>query len=165
MLDNHPVESVKDIKSTGTSIFDVKAWLGPWRTKLVTVESKELSLDDIEHQIMRPTFRDPRVHYSVNCASTGCPNLKRTPWRAETLEADLEAAAAAYINSPHGVVAGADGALTVSSIYVWFKEDFGGSDEGVIAHLRKYAGPELAKKLKGQPRITSDQYDWSLNQS
>jgi hypothetical protein len=165
VLDNYPVTSVKDIKSTGTGFFDVKAWLGPWRTKLVKVEGKDLSLDDIEHEIMRPTFKDPRVHYSVNCASIGCPNLKATPWTAETLEADLEAGAKAFINSPRGVVVGDGGKLTVSSIYVWFKEDFGGNDEGVIAHFRKYAAPELAKKLEGSPTIASNDYDWSLNQS
>ncbi len=164
VLQDYPVESIKDIKSKGTGFFDVKAWVGPWRTKLVTVEGRELSLDDIEHEIMRPTFKDPRVHYAVNCASIGCPNLKATPWTAETLEADLEAGARAYVNSPRGVVVNADGSLKVSSIYVWFKEDFGGNDEGVIAHLRKYAEPELAKKLEGQPRIAGDDYDWSLNQ-
>lgn len=165
VLDNYPVASIKDIKSKGTGFFDVKAWLGPWRTKLVKVEGKDLSLDDIEHEIMRPTFKDPRVHYSVNCASIGCPNLKTTPWTAEALEADLETGAKAFINSPRGVVVGDGGKLKVSSIYVWFKEDFGGNDEGVIAHLRKYASPELAKKLEGNPTLASDDYDWSLNQS
>jgi hypothetical protein len=163
ILENYPVKSIKDIKSTGTSLFDVKAFFGPWRTKRVTVEGKELSLDDIEHSIMRPTFKDPRVHYAVNCASIGCPNLKRTPWSAETLEADLEAGAKAFVNHPRGVTANADGSLTVSSIYTWFKEDFGGSDDGVIAHLRRYAGPELAETLKGSPRISGNEYDWSLN--
>jgi hypothetical protein len=165
ILDNYPVDSIRDIRSTGTGLFDVKAWFGPWRTKLVTVEGRELSLDAIEHEIMRPTFKDPRVHYAVNCASIGCPNLKATPWRAETLEDDLEAGAKAFINSPRGVVVKGDGALTVSSIFSWFKEDFGGTDDGVIAHLRKYAGPELAKKLEGNPRIAGDQYDWSLNRA
>lgn len=163
ILDSYPVKSIKDIKSTGTGLFDVKAFFGPWRTKRVTVEGKELSLDDIEHTIMRPTFKDPRVHYAVNCASIGCPNLKTTPWSAETLEADLEAGAKAYVNHPRGVRVNADGTLTVSSIYNWFKEDFGGSDDGVIAHLRKYAGAELAEKLKGSPRISGHDYDWSLN--
>lgn len=163
ILDNYPVKSIKDIKSTGTGLFDVKAFFGPWRTKLVKVEGKDLSLDDIEHTIMRPTFKDPRVHYSVNCASIGCPNLKATPWTAQNLEADLEAGAKAYVNHPRGVTVQPDGSLIVSSIYSWFKEDFGGNDEGVLAHLRKYAGPKLAEKLKGSPKIAGDDYDWSLN--
>ncbi len=163
ILENYPVKSIKDIKSTGTGLFDVKAFFGPWRTQRVTVESKELSLDDIEHTIMRPTFKDPRVHYAVNCASIGCPNLKTTPWSAETLEEDLETAARAYVNHPRGVTFKADGTLTVSSIYEWFKEDFGGNDEGVIAHLRDYAEAELAEKLNGSPTVSGNDYDWSLN--
>ena len=74
VLERHPVRSIRDIRSSGVP-FDPKGWIGPWRTRLVTVEGRRLSLDDIEHEVMRPTFRDPRVHYAVNCASIGCPNL------------------------------------------------------------------------------------------
>ena len=163
LLDNYPVKSIRDIKSTGTGLFDFKASSGPWRTKFLTVEGQSLSLDSIEHDILRPKFKDARVHYAINCASIGCPNLKRTPWSAKALDADLDAAARAYINHPRGVGVARDGSLRVSSIYHWFKEDFGGGDEGIIAHLRKYAGPELAGKLAGKTSIGGHDYDWSLN--
>lgn len=164
VLENYPVDSIRDIKSEGTSLLDFKAFFGPWRTKLTLIEGKKHSLDDIEHKIIRPTFKDARSHYALNCASLGCPNLKQTPWKAETLEADLEAAAAAFINHPRGVKVQSDGDLMVSSIYDWFKEDFGGSEQSVVTHLRKYAKPELAVKLKGQPRIGGYIYDWALNE-
>ncbi|MGF1622612.1 MAG: DUF547 domain-containing protein [Rhodomicrobiaceae bacterium] len=163
VLDRYPVESIRDIKSEGTSLFDFKALYGPWRTKLVTVEGRSMSLDDIEHETLRKHYDDPRVHYAVNCASIGCPNLKPTPWTAETLEVDLDAAARAYINHPRGVTVRADGRLDVSSIYIWFQEDFGGSERGVIQHLRKYAEAGLKKKLTGNTLIVGDGYDWSLN--
>jgi hypothetical protein len=163
LLDNYPVKSIRDIKSTGTGLLDFKASFGPWRTKLLTVEGQSLSLDNIEHDILRPKFRDPRVHYAVNCASIGCPNLKRTPWTAKALEADLEAAARAYINHPRGVSIGPDGSVRVSSVYHWFREDFGGGDQGVITHLQKYAKPELAAKLGSKTAIAGHDYDWSLN--
>lgn len=161
LLDNYPVKSIRDIASTGTGLLDFKA--GPWRTKFLAVERQTLSLDQIEHEILRPKFRDPRVHYAINCASIGCPNLKRTPWTVKTLEADLEAAARAYVNHPRGVSIGTDGALRVSSIYRWFTEDFGGGDKGVIAHLRKYAAPDLAARLARSTSIAGHDYDWSLN--
>ena len=165
ILDNYPVESIRDIASTGTGLFDLKAYTGPWRTKRVTVEGKELSLDAIEHEILRPQFKDPRVHYAVNCASIGCPNLMAKPWTASTLDADLDSAARDYVNHPRGVtVAGAgDRAITVSSIYSWFQEDFGGSQAGVLDHLRQYASPELKKMLEGKTSYDGDSYDWSLN--
>ena len=160
ILDRFPVASIRDIKSDG--LFDPKAYIGPWRTKRVTVEGKSLSLDDIEHEVMRPTFKDPRVHYSVNCASFGCPNLPAKAWNAATLDADLDAAAIDFINHPRGVAVQAGGKLKVSSIYKWFRDDFGPDDAAVIAHFKKHAKPELAAKL-GSATIAEDGYDWSLN--
>jgi hypothetical protein len=164
VIDNYPVRSIRDIKSS-TSLFDIKGYIGPWRTKIATIENQPVSLDDIEHEIMRPTFRDPRVHYSVNCASIGCPNLRARAWRAETLDKDLDVAARTFINHPRGAWVGADGRLRLSSIYKWFKEDFGGTDAGVLAHLRKYAGPDLVARLPAHAQGFDDDYDWSLNQA
>jgi hypothetical protein len=162
IVDRYPVASIRDIRSEGVWL-DPKAFLGPWRTKRVTVEGKPLSLDDIEHDIMRPTLKDPRVHYSVNCASVGCPNLMMRPWAAATLEADLDQAARAFINSRRGVDI-VDKGLKVSSIYKWFIEDFGGNDAGILAHLRKYAQGNLAAAMtEANIRITGDAYDWTLN--
>ncbi|MCU0985410.1 MAG: DUF547 domain-containing protein [Acetobacteraceae bacterium] len=161
ILDHYPVRSIRDIGSRGVP-FDPKGWFGPWRTRLVTVEGRRLSLDDIEHGIMRPTFSDPRVHYAVNCASLGCPNLRPAAWRAGTLARDLDEAAAAFVNHPRGVTVRADGALRVSSIYIWFAEDFGGA-EGTVAHLRRHAATALAARLGPGTRIAEDGYDWSLN--
>ncbi len=164
VIDHYPVKSIREIKSV-TSIFDVKGYIGPWRTTVATVESRPVSLDEIEHTIMRPTFRDPRVHYCVNCASIGCPNLAPRAWRPETLEKDLDAAARAYVNHPRGVQVGADGSLRLSSIYKWYPEDFGGTSAGVIAHLRRYAGPELLARLPADARSFDDDYDWSINET
>jgi hypothetical protein len=151
-----PVRSIRSIRPSPLDI-------GPWKAKRVTVEGRRLSLDDIEHAIMRPTFRDPRVHYAVNCASIGCPNLKRTPWTGANLEADLDAAARTFINSPRGVALRPDGRLTVSSIYRWFREDFGGNDAGVLAHLGRYAAGDLKARIDAGARIGGDAYDWSIN--
>jgi Protein of unknown function, DUF547 len=164
VIEKYPVASIKDIKSDGVWL-DPKGFLGPWRAKRVTVEGRDLSLDDIEHEIMRPTFKDPRVHYTVNCASVGCPNLLPKPWRAATLEADLDEAAKAFVNHPRGVSVTAKDEIQVASIYQWFKADFGGDDAGVLAHLKKYASPTLAKKLEGVKSIARDTYDWNLNES
>lgn len=162
IIDRYPVDSIRDIKSD--SFLDPKAYLGPWRTKRVDVEGRSLSLDDIEHEIMRPTFKNPRVHYAVNCASIGCPNLMPKAWSAPTLRADLDAAARAFVNHPRGVSVVGPGKLRVSSIYVWFKQDFA-ADGGVIAHLKKYAGPSLAQALRTDPEIAGHAYDWRLNEA
>ncbi|MBS7788534.1 DUF547 domain-containing protein [Roseococcus sp. SDR] len=162
VLERYPVRSIKEIRSTGVGL-DPRQFLGPWRTRLVTIEGARLSLDDIEHGTMRPTFRDPRVHYAVNCASIGCPNLPLRAWRAASLEADLDAAARAFVNHPRGAALLPGGGLRVSSIYRWFREDFGGDDAGVITHLARYAAPPLAGALRNLTRVTEDAYDWALN--
>jgi hypothetical protein len=164
VLARHPVRSIRDIRSEGVP-FDPRGWVGPWRTRLVAIEGRRLSLDDIEHAIMRPSFRDPRVHYAVNCASIGCPNLWPRAFRAATLEAELDAAARAFVNHPRGARANADGTLMVSSIYHWFREDFGGDEAGVLAHLARHAAPPLAATLARGARIGGHEYDWALNDS
>ena len=157
ILDRYPVESIRDIRIS-PGLFSV----GPWGRKLVTVEGEELSLDDIEHRILRPIWRDPRIHYAVNCAAVGCPNLATTAYTGAQVDDMLTAAARAYINSPRGARLEPEG-LVVSSIYDWYEEDFGGSGAGVLDHLREYAAPTLARRLEGVRRIAGYRYDWSLN--
>lgn len=156
ILDHPGVKSIRDIDISPGLFAD-----GPWGAKLATVEGRAVTLNDIEHRILRPIFRDPRVHYAVNCASLGCPDLAPRAFTAENRETLLEQAARAYVNHPRGARVTGDG-LVVSSIYVWFAEDFGG-EAGVLAHLRKYARPALRKKLAGVTEIADHAYDWSLN--
>lgn len=157
VLEHYPVPSIRNIKPSG-------GWfsLGPWDEALVTVEGERLSLNDIEHRILRPVWRDPRVHYALNCASVGCPNLREIAFTADNAETLLDVGAREYINDPRGVRF-VDGDLVVSSIYHWFKSDFGGSDRGVIEHLRRYAAPELVAALRNVRRMGGYHYDWSLN--
>lgn len=157
VLDAYPVDTIRDIDISPGLLSN-----GPWGKKLVTVEGEDLSLDDIEHRILRPIWRDPRVHYVVNCASIGCPNLPESALTAKTVEAELEAASRSFINHPRAVRVDQDG-LQVSSIYHWFKEDFGGDDAGVIAHLRRYADGALAEALRDVHSISGHGYDWALN--
>lgn len=137
--------------------------IGPWKRVKTTVNGVEVSLDEIEHGILRVEFDDPRVHYAVNCASYGCPNLRVEPWVAETLDEDLDDAARAFINHPRGVSIRDRGGLKVSEIYKWFKEDFGGTEEAVIAHFLDYADDALAEDIRANADIKKYDYDWALN--
>jgi hypothetical protein len=156
VLAHYPVRSILDI--------DISPGLfarGPWDKSLIQVEGEALTLNDIEHRILRPIWNDPRIHYAVNCASVSCPNLQNRAFTGATVERMLDSAARAYINNRRGArIEG--GQLIVSKIYDWYQEDFGGSERGVIAHLRSYAEPTLAAALVGA-RIDHYAYDWSLN--
>ncbi len=152
VLDAYPVKSIRDIRIS-PGLFSS----GPWGKKLVKVAGEEISLDDIEHRILRPLWRDPRLHYALNCAALGCPNLMRAAFTASNTETLLEEGARTFVSHPRGARL-ENGRLIVSSIYTWFREDFGGSDAAVIEHLKRYGAA-----IGGHVRIDSDGYDWSLN--
>lgn len=158
ILNHYPVKSIRDIDIS-------PGWFssGPWDAKLLTIEGKTLSLNDIEHRILRPIWQDNRVHYAVNCASLGCPNLQAQPFTAKNMENLLDQAARGYINHPRGMKIEGDKAI-LSSIYDWFQVDFGGNEEGVRQHLLMYAGSERAEYLKADNVHFSYDYDWSLNE-
>lgn len=157
VLDHYPVASIREI-DIAPSLFDS----GPWGAKLVSVEDQALSLDDIEHRILRPIWKDPRLHYVLNCAALGCPQLPNQAMTALNGEAMLEQAARDFINHPRGVQATPDG-LVVSRIYDWYLGDFGGYADALIAHFRRYAEPGLAAAIAAAPRIIGYEYDWDLN--
>jgi Protein of unknown function, DUF547 len=156
VLDHYPVSSIRKI-DTSPGLLAV----GPWDKRLVTIEGQSITLNDIEHRILRPIWNDPRLHYALNCAALGCPSLRPTAFTAENASRLMEQAAGDFING-RGVQVIGD-RLIVSSIYAWYMEDFGGSEAGVLAHLRHYAAPPLAAKLAGYRAIDGDSYDWSLN--
>lgn len=152
MIGRYPVKSIR----SGYIV-------GPWKEVKIVADGREVSLDDIEHKILRVEWSDPRVHYAVNCASIGCPNLQTRAWEASTLDADLDRAARDFINDPRGVIVRDQGGLQVSRIYKWFEEDFGGNEAGVIDHLLQYADDGLAQQIRANADIKRHAYDWDLN--
>ena len=150
-----PVTSIRDIGDN---------WLlpGPWKDENATVAGQALTLDNMEHDILRPIWGDNRIHYAVNCASIGCPNLAATAFTAANTEQLLDAGAKAYVNHPRG--AAFDGEdLVVSSIYDWFQEDFGDDEAGVLAHLMQHADASLAERLRAFSGDMAFAYDWAVN--
>lgn len=157
ILNHYPVTSIRDI-NISPGLFS----RGPWDAKLAQVEGETLSLNDIEHRILRPLWKDNRIHYAANCASLGCPNLAPVPYTAENMEQLLEQGAKEYVNHPRGAVFQKE-TLHVSTIYLWYQDDFGGSTQGLIQHLRHYATGALAHQLQSEPEALEGDYDWQLN--
>jgi hypothetical protein len=156
VLEHYPVKSIRKIYG---GILNT----GPWDTPLIEVAGVPLTLNDIEHRILRPIWRDPRIHYAVNCASLGCPNLAAQAYNAANAEQLLDAGARDFINSPHGV-AFKNNRIEASSIYNWYDTDFGNGESGLLQHWLEYANPELAAQLEGFDGRISYDYDWSLNE-
>jgi hypothetical protein len=147
---------VKSIKDLGT------LFRSPWKKEYVKIHGKTTTLDHIEHDILRPMFKDPRVHFAVNCASKSCPPLLNEPYTGANLNKQLERVARDFINDPLNNFM-ADGILHVSRIFKWFGNDFGNDIPGYVA---SYAQGDLAKKMAATGKnikIKYLDYDWSLN--
>lgn len=155
ILENYPLKSIRSLGSFNR---------GPWDRKLLNVNGVgEMSLNNVEHDTLRATWAEPRIHYAVNCASYGCPNLMDRPWTAETLDEDLDAAASAYVNHSRGVRV-ENGKVIASKIYDWYKVDFGNDNAGILEHVRQYATGDLASALADATRISKFEYNWDLNE-
>lgn len=157
ILSRFPVASIRDINISPGLLSR-----GPWGAKLLSVEGEKLSLDDIEHRILRPIWQDNRIHYAVNWASLGCPNLQPVAYTAGNTEALLEQGAREFINHRRAVAI-QSARLQVSSIYVWFQEDFGPDAEDLMEHWQRYAEPKLAEALEKYSGGLAHDYDWRLN--
>jgi hypothetical protein len=157
ILQHFPVKSILDINIS-------PGWFarGPWDAKVLTIEGQKISLNDIEHRILRPIWHDNRIHYALNCASYSCPNLQRQAYAAKKLNAMLDKAAEAYVNSYRGAHF-ENGSLMLSKIYDWYQVDFGGNEKGVIQHLALYAKPALKLKLAKIVSVSGYNYNWNLN--
>ena len=154
ILSGYPgIKSIKDLGS---------AFRSPWKKKISYIDGDILTLDNIEHDILRPRFKDPRVHFVVNCASKGCPPLRSEPYEGRVLDQQLDEMTSAFINQPEmNRLEGPN--LYVSSIFKWFSKDF---NKDVIGFFLKYADGDLKKGLeanKERIKIKYLDYDWSLN--
>lgn len=135
---------------------------GPWNDEVAEVAGQALTLNDIEHRILRPIWRDHRIHFAVNCASIGCPNLSATAYTAGNLETQLARAELAYLNHPRGVSLGDNGKLVVSSIFDWYLEDFASDQRQLLDYLAQHHA-EYADQLRTYTGRIRYEYDWSLN--
>ncbi len=158
VLDAYPVETIRDIHEGMVPL------TGPWDDVHAQVTGEDLTLNHMEHGILRPIWQDERIHYAVNCAAYGCPHLIETVFTAANTEELLEAGARAYVNNPRGVDVVDEEFIVLSNIYDWYAEDFGDTEESVTAHLREYAEEELATFLETFEGAVEYDYDWSLNQ-
>jgi hypothetical protein len=155
ILSGYPgVQSIKDLGTIFKS---------PWKKKICRIDGDVITLDDIEHKIIRPTFKDPRVHFAINCAALSCPPLISQPYLGSTLDLQLDDSTRAFVNDPKSNYF-ISNALHVSKIFKWFSEDF---NNDIIGFFLKYAKDDFKKELESKRKeikIKYLHYDWSLNE-
>ncbi len=154
ILSGYPgIKSIKDMGSLFKS---------PWKKKICRIDGKIITLDDIEHNILRPRFKDPRVHFAINCAAKSCPPVRSEPYRGDELDQQLDEMTRAFINKLQSNRLEGH-TLYVSSIFKWFAEDF---NEDIVGFFLKYTKGDLKEQLeinKKKIKVKYLDYDWSLN--
>lgn len=146
-LAKYPTKSVKDTLFTF------------FLANRIRVGGEKMSFNHLEKDIIRAKFKEPRVHFALNCASRSCPPLRPEPFAAGTLDAQLDSLAKGFVNSERGVrVSGKT--VHLSKIFDWYKEDFGGAS-GEISFINRH----LKQPIPANAQIQYDDYNWALNEA
>jgi len=156
VIEAYPISSVVSLRTAFGALFFKRArWVAGGR---------KVSLDNIEHDILRKQFAEPRIHFAINCASTSCPPLRFEPYRGEALEAQLDDAARAFINRQENAWMRGD-VLFLSKIFDWYREDFlkaairAGGDT-LVDYLAAYLPEETVRRVRAEnPRLEFYSYD------
>lgn len=143
IVKNYPVKSITELEGGK-----------PWDKKWISIGKRTYSLDQIENDILRPKFKDPRIHFALNCAARSCPPLLNRAWTADKLEEQFERQAKSFINNPKFNRIGQRN-VQISRIFDWYAEDFG----PIVPYLNRYANQEVGRNAK----VSYQEYDWSLN--
>ncbi len=146
ILDKYPTKGPLD----GETLF--------FHGKRIVISGKKVSFDHLEQDVIRPNFRDARIHFALNCAAESCPPLHDEPFRGETLDATLNSLTREFINNnPQGVVA-KNGTVRLSKIFEWYKEDFGGKEK-----LLQYVNYYRDDNVDPESKVEFLDYSWKLN--
>ena len=154
IADNYPLESIQDLHPT----IKIPGVSTVWHKKFFKIGGEDMSLNIIEHKILRKDFEEPRIHFAINCASKSCPKLQNKAFTADGMERQLEAATKEFVNDDFRNKLGHD-RVQVSKIFKWFTGDF--TENGsLLDFIRKYAAKEIGEDAE----VDYLDYDWSLNE-
>lgn len=146
IVEKYPINSVMNLE-------DGKLW----DKKKIVIGGKSLTLNNIEKDKLLKRFKEPRVHFAVNCGAISCPPLLNKAWTEDNIQRYYDKQAKAFINNPkHNTISIKN--LEASQIFNWYASDFGGSDK-VVAYFQKYSNTEL----KDNPKVRYREYNWKLN--
>jgi len=152
VVDNYPIESIKDIKKGIPFISSV------WDIKFIPLNSELIDLNEVEHGILRKQFSEPLIHFAINCASISCPSLLNEAYTAIKLEAQLTKMTKAFLaDKKRNIVT--ENQLQLSKIFSWFKGDFV-KELSLIDFLNLYA----PLKISNEATIEHLPYNWQLNE-
>ncbi len=157
VLEEYPIKGVLEVGLVPHSFFRLKKF----RTK-----HGKITLTTLENKKIREAFREPLIHFAVNCASGGCPKLANKAYRAETLDRQLKDGAASFINNREkNYLDREKRVLRLSKIFEWYRDDFVGKDEKLENYVAQYLNAEDSEFIKNNEVVIEFlEYDWNLNE-
>jgi hypothetical protein len=155
ILDHYPVQSIKDIGSK----IQIPLVTTPWAAKFFSIGGEKMSLDNIEHGILRKKYDDPRIHFALVCASISCPRLRNEAYTPAKLESQLDDQGRDFLNNPAKNKIG-NGSAQLSKYFDWYKGDWTKNGQSVVKWVNKYS----ATKIADNTPISYLDYNWSLNE-
>lgn len=159
VLRHYPVASILDIQPDANPSPNKK---GPWDALLAQVEGRKISLNAIENGILRPIWKDSYVHFGLNCASYGCPDLAPSVYTARNTDSLLRVQANRFLQTSRGIHFD-QATLVLSSLFQWYASDFGKDEKAVIKHLATMVNPDMQKRMLKHGGPIRYHYDWALN--
>ena len=141
ILDNYPVSSIMKLDKA-------------WDTPITNINGNTMTLNDVEHKVIRPKFNDARIHFAVNCAAKSCPKLLNEAYVGSKIESQLNAQTKWFINNRSFNQVSAS-SMKLSKIFEWYKDDFG----DLVSFVNKYSNP----KVNANATVSFIEYNWQLN--
>jgi hypothetical protein len=155
ILDHYPLKSIKDIGSK----IKIPLVNTPWAVRFFSIGSERMSLDNIEHGILRKKFDDPRVHFALVCASISCPALRNEAYTAAKLESQLDDQGHDFLNNPAKNNISKSNAQ-LSRYFEWYRSDWTSNKQSVVSWVNKYS----VTKIDAKTPISYLEYNWNLNE-
>ncbi len=146
VVDHWPLQSIRDVGSFFNPV---------WKKPIGQLNGSSVSLDRIEHKILRP-MNEPRIHFAIVCASLSCPDLRKEAYTAARLDEQLNSATILFVKDPYKGVRKTQRGLLISKIFDWFEEDF--EPNGVRAFIGEYR-----KSVNRLPVNGYIEYHWGVN--
>jgi hypothetical protein len=155
IVDNYPIKSIRDINKEGQ---------GPWKLEVVHLFRKKITLDHLEHEIIRKNYNEPRIHFALVCAAIGCPKLPSQSFMSSKLEEQLASRTRLYLlDKDINFIDENNKTIYLSSIFTWFAEDFNKTHGSILEFVKEYLPAEEANKVNSDYSLKFTEYDWTLN--
>lgn len=161
ICDNYPTKSIRELST------DPIVRLNVFKKEIVPQGGRTMSLNDVENVKIREGFKDPRIHFAINCAAKSCPPMRREAFTGARVNEQLDDQTRVFFAGPGGAKitkSGGKASLTVTKVMDWFDDDFDKWGGGIVAFTKKYLAPDKRAQLEGaKVSVSFYDYNWDLN--